>query len=180
MSQLSLGLQPPRIVCRFSCGVASAVATRLVLDESPAEDVHIINAFVADEDDDNRRFLADCERWYGRAITVLRDQKYAASVINVWRKKRFIVSRQGAPCSHATGRGTARHSSATVSGTTPGGGSRSARTRTSSSSATAGRPAHLDFHGQRLPLQRDRSHPNVRPAPDAMPTFSCDKERSDE
>lgn len=89
-----------RIVCQFSCGAASAVATKMALERF-GERVHIINAFVADEDADNRRFLADCERWFGRAVTVLRDTKYGASVAEVWRRKRFIVNRSGAPCSKA-------------------------------------------------------------------------------
>jgi hypothetical protein len=89
-----------RVVCQFSCGAASAVATKLAI-ERHGDDVHIINAFVADEDADNRRFLTDCEAWFGRAVTVLRDEKYGASAANVWRKRRFIVNRNGAPCSKA-------------------------------------------------------------------------------
>ena len=89
-----------RVVAQFSCGAASAVAAKLAI-EKHGEDVHVINAFVADEDADNRRFLADCERWLGRTIVVLRDEKYGASAANVWRKRRFIVNRNGAPCSKA-------------------------------------------------------------------------------
>ena len=51
-----------RIVSRFSCGAASAVATKLILAEyGAARDVQIINAFIEQEHPDNRRFLADCE-----------------------------------------------------------------------------------------------------------------------
>src|SRR4051812_32578170 len=89
-----------RVVCQFSCGAASAVATKLAI-EKYGDAVHVVNAFVADEDADNRRFLADCERWFGRTIIVLRDEKYGASAANVWRKRRFIVNRNGAPCSKA-------------------------------------------------------------------------------
>lgn len=67
-----------RVVSRFSCGAASAVATKIAI-ERHGDRTHIINAFIADEDADNRRFLVDCERWFGRAITVLRDEKYGAS-----------------------------------------------------------------------------------------------------
>jgi len=89
-----------RVICQFSCGAASAVATKLAIAQH-GDAVHVINAFVADEDADNRRFLADCERWFGRSITVLRDEKYGASAATVWRKRRFIVNRNGAPCSKA-------------------------------------------------------------------------------
>ena len=89
-----------RIVVQFSCGAASACAAKLAIDRF-GDRVHVINAFVADEDADNRRFLADCERWLGRSIVVLRDTKYGASAAEVWKRRRFIVGRNGAPCSKA-------------------------------------------------------------------------------
>lgn len=89
-----------RIVCQFSCGAASAVATKLALAQySATHEVLIVNAFIAEEDEDNRRFLADCEHWFERPITVLRDEKYGASVFEVWRRRRFMKGPRGAPCS---------------------------------------------------------------------------------
>lgn len=88
-----------RIVCHFSCGAASAVATKLMLHWRPDYEVLIVNAFLAEEHPDNRRFLADCERWFDHPITVLRDEKYGASAREVWRRKRFMNSALGAPCS---------------------------------------------------------------------------------
>lgn len=88
-----------RIVCHFSCGAASAVATKLTLARYGHSDVVIYNAFIAEEHPDNRRFLADCERWFDHPITVLRDEKYGASVHEVWRRKRYIKNHFGAPCS---------------------------------------------------------------------------------
>lgn len=99
-AQLDFDLAAPRVVSRFSCGAASAVATKLAI-ERYGNAVHVINAFIVDEHSDNRRFLTDCERWFGREIVVLRDTKYSASVVNVWRQRRFIVSKHGAPCSGA-------------------------------------------------------------------------------
>lgn len=86
------------IVSRFSCGAASAVATKIAIDRY-GDKVDIVNAFLAAEHPDNRRFLADCERWFGYSITVLRDTNYDADPLKVWWAKRFIASRQGAPCS---------------------------------------------------------------------------------
>ena len=88
-----------RIVCQFSCGAASAVATKLMLAEYPAERVIIVNAFIKEEHEDNRRFLADCEKWFGHPVTVLRDEKYGASTDEVWRQVRFMKGAHGAPCS---------------------------------------------------------------------------------
>jgi len=91
-----------RIVCQFSCGAASAVATKLALAQyGAAHEVLIINAFISEEDDDNRRFLADCERWFGHPVLVLRDAKYGASIFEVWRRRRYMKGRNGAPCSGA-------------------------------------------------------------------------------
>lgn len=90
-----------RYVCHFSCGAASAVATKLTLHEFGHDNVLIINAFIQEEHEDNRRFAADCEKWFEHPIMVLRDEKYKASTLEVWRKKRYIKGEKGAPCSAA-------------------------------------------------------------------------------
>lgn len=88
-----------RQVCRFSCGAASAVATKLTLAEYPSSEVVIVNAFLEEEHPDNRRFLADCEKWFGHPIQIVRDEKYGASTREIWRRKRFMVGHKNAPCS---------------------------------------------------------------------------------
>lgn len=88
-----------RIVCQFSCGAASAVATKLILAEYAPDRVVILNAFIKEEHEDNRRFLADCERWFGHPVTILRNEKYEASTDVIWLRKRFMVGRRNAPCS---------------------------------------------------------------------------------
>lgn len=88
-----------RIFCNFSCGAASAVATKLTLAKYPRERVVIVNAFLAQEHPDNRRFLKDCEAWFDHPITVLRDTKYGASPKALWKAKGFMASQHGAPCS---------------------------------------------------------------------------------
>ncbi len=57
-----------RIVCRFSCGAASAVAAKLMLAEYPKEKVVILNAYIEDEHPDNRRFgrLCTLQTHWGR------------------------------------------------------------------------------------------------------------------
>ena len=87
-----------RIVCQFSCGAASAVATKLALAQH-GDRCEIINAYLKNEHPDNRRFLADCERWFGRPITVLRDEKFNADIVQVFRRKQFMKGIRGAPCS---------------------------------------------------------------------------------
>jgi hypothetical protein len=89
-----------RVVCQFSCGAASAVATKLALAQyGNSREVVVVNAFLAREDTDNRRFAADCARWFGQDILVLRDTRYGADPIEVFRRRRFIKGIAGAPCS---------------------------------------------------------------------------------
>jgi len=89
-----------RIVCQFSCGAASAVATKLALAKyGPTRDVQLLNAFLLEEHEDNRRFAADCERWFGRPITTLREEKHGASIVQVFRRKQYMMGPMGAPCS---------------------------------------------------------------------------------
>lgn len=91
-----------RIVCQFSCGAASAVASKLTIAKyGSSHDVRIINAFLKEEHADNRRFAYDCEQWFGREVTTLRDEKYGASIINVFRREQYLKGPKGAPCSRA-------------------------------------------------------------------------------
>jgi len=88
-----------RTVVQFSCGAASAIASKLILAETPAEQVLIVNAFVVQEHEDNRRFLSDCEKWFAHPVTVVRSEKYHGSAYEVWQKKRFMKNQFTAPCS---------------------------------------------------------------------------------
>jgi hypothetical protein len=89
-----------RYVCNFSCGAASAVATKMAIGNfGLSYEMMVINAFVAEEHPDNRRFLFDCERWFGLPILVVRDMKYGASAREVFRRRRYFTGQRGAPCS---------------------------------------------------------------------------------
>lgn len=94
------GVRMTRIVCHFSCGAASAVATKLVLAAENRDHVVIFNSFIKEEHPDNRRFLADCETWFGHPVTVLRDEVYGASVHQVWKTRRYMHNRLFTPCSY--------------------------------------------------------------------------------
>lgn len=96
-----------RILCQFSCGAASAVATKLALAQYGDRCV-IVNAYIEEEHPDNRRFLTDCEKWFGKPITVLRDEKFNASAVEVFRRVRYIKGRNGASCTMRIKRGLLR------------------------------------------------------------------------
>lgn len=99
---MNLITRTSRIVAQFSCGAASAVATKLVLAKyGSTHDTPIVNAYLLEEHPDNRRFAADSERWFGARITTLRDARDGASTIRVFRRRRFMMGPHGAPCSHA-------------------------------------------------------------------------------
>jgi hypothetical protein len=89
-----------RIVCRFSCGAASAVATKLTLAEhGAARDVVIHYSDTRSEHPDNERFLADCEKWFGKTIQRLHSERYH-DVWDVWERRKMLVSGSTgfAPC----------------------------------------------------------------------------------
>jgi hypothetical protein len=84
----------------FSCGAASAVAAKLTLDKwGDSCTVRVINNPVAEEDPDNRRFLADVERWLGVTIEIATNPKYPnASAVEVWNTRKYMAGIAGAPC----------------------------------------------------------------------------------
>lgn len=95
-----------RIVCWFSCGAASAVATKLMIAENAGR-LPLVIAYteVAEEHPDNKRFLADCEAWFGQPITILVNEKYGSSIYEVFHRERFLVGPSGAACTRLLKRG---------------------------------------------------------------------------
>ena len=79
-----------RVVSWFSCGAASAVATKLTRPDV------IAYCDTGSEDDDNSRFMSDCESWFGQGIARLRGNW--TDTWSVWEKRRFINGIDGAPC----------------------------------------------------------------------------------
>lgn len=86
-----------RVVCRFSCGAASAVATKLTLRKYNPDRVVITYSDPGSEHEDNKRFLADCQRWFNHEIITLKSEKYEDTWA-VWDASNFIVSQHGAAC----------------------------------------------------------------------------------
>lgn len=90
--------QKKRIVCWFSCGAASAVATKLALSQFAGQEIVIVRCIVREEHPDNDRFAADCERWFGQPIVNLMNTDYDGSVMKVIEKRKYISGVEGAPC----------------------------------------------------------------------------------
>ena len=85
-----------RVVSWFSCGAASAVATKLALNLY--DKVDIFYCEVKEEHSDNKRFLADCQEWFGQEITVLGNDTYDRSIYDVFYKTRYLCGPTGARC----------------------------------------------------------------------------------
>jgi hypothetical protein len=75
----------------FSCGVASAVATKLV----PNSDA--VYCDTGAEHEDNKRFKHDCEKWFGRPVISIASREYA-DTWHVWEKTRWLAGIEGARC----------------------------------------------------------------------------------
>lgn len=87
-----------RVVCWFSCGAASAVATKLAISQYAGREIVVARCIVKEEHPDNDRFAADCEKWFGVPILNLMNEKYQGSVINVINARGYVSGIAGAPC----------------------------------------------------------------------------------
>lgn len=86
-----------RVICWFSCGATSAVATSFALRRYANRDVRVCYCDTASEHPDNVRFRHDCEEWFGQEIIVLKSQKYA-DIWDVFNQTRWLVGPKGARC----------------------------------------------------------------------------------
>lgn len=81
----------------FSCGAASATATKIALDEFGAENVRIIYHDTGSEHPDNKRFIKDCEEWYRKTIEITKSPDFS-DIWEVFERRKYIVGIAGAPC----------------------------------------------------------------------------------
>lgn len=87
----------PRILCHFSCGAASAVATKLALTKYGKDNCEILNIYIKEEHEDNARFLRDCEKWFGKEITTVKNERFEGSIYKVFEQG-YLKTPKGAPC----------------------------------------------------------------------------------
>lgn len=88
------------IVCYFSCGAASAVATKLAIEKYGKDNIRVVNNPVANEHQDNIRFLKDCEKWLGVKIEKAINPCYEnCDIEEVFEDYEFVSNASGfAPC----------------------------------------------------------------------------------
>ena len=85
-----------RTLVWFSCGVASAVAGKLMAQERRPSVEHVY-CETGSEHPDNERFLRDYESWCGATVRRLRSEKYADTWA-LWEGERYLSGINGAPC----------------------------------------------------------------------------------
>jgi len=84
----------------FSCGAASAIAAKLIVEKyGETHNILIVNNPIKEEHEDNRRFLKDVEKWIGHEIIEATCSKYPnASIVEVFDDVKYMGGVAGAPC----------------------------------------------------------------------------------
>ena len=95
-----LFMKGKKIAAWFSCGAASAVAAKLTIKKYGGENtVMVLNTPIANEHEDNRRFLNDVAEWIGQEIELVTNPEYKTNDINeVFKKRKYMEGIAGAPC----------------------------------------------------------------------------------
>lgn len=71
-----------RVLAWFSCGAASAVMSKLLVEKYGPRCEVINNWMENDEHPDNRRFMLECEPWIGATIKQIKSDKYSSVPLN--------------------------------------------------------------------------------------------------
>lgn len=88
------------IVVWFSCGAASAVAAKIIIDKySESNNVLIVNNPIKEEHKDNLRFKDDISNWLDHPIIEATNKDFPnASIVEVFDKRKYMSGINGAPC----------------------------------------------------------------------------------
>lgn len=88
-----------KIVVWVSCGAASAVAAIETVRAYGAHRVRLVNNPIAEEDEDNQRFVDQLSLLVGVEIERARSKEYPdQSCVDVWEKRKYMSGPLGAPC----------------------------------------------------------------------------------
>lgn len=87
-----------RIVSWFSCGAASAVASKLAINKYGKSSVEVVNCdTMRNEHSDNYRFSREVSEWLGVEIKRIGSTKYSF-IEEVFDARRYMSGIKGAPC----------------------------------------------------------------------------------
>lgn len=85
------------IIAWWSAGITSAVACKLAIETYGLDNVHLAYFNIDTAHDDNLRFKQDCEKWYGKLISVYQSDMYNDQ-FEVIEKTKYINGVNGARC----------------------------------------------------------------------------------
>lgn len=93
-------IEDKTIVVWFSCGIASAAATKETLAHYGENNtIRVVNTPILEEHPDNQRFRKDVEAWIQHPIETCINPKWPnSSCYEVWDARKFMSSPWGAPC----------------------------------------------------------------------------------
>ena len=79
----------------FSAGVSSAVATKLIIEQID----QIIYTHIEDQHPDTKRFIEDCEAWFGKSVEITQSlYKTVNNALLGAGGNGYVNGRYGAPC----------------------------------------------------------------------------------
>ena len=84
-----------RAVVWFSCGAASAIAAKYAIKKY--DNCEIVYCDTGGEHPSNKKFLKDVEKWIGKKIIVLKNDKYQDH-FDVFEKTKYLYGNMGARC----------------------------------------------------------------------------------
>lgn len=85
------------VLCWFSCGITSAVAGKIAQELYGKDNVDFYYMEIDSAHPDNERFIAACEKWYGKKINRIRSSKYKDQ-FDVIEKTGYVNGPDGARC----------------------------------------------------------------------------------
>jgi hypothetical protein len=81
----------------FSCGITSAVACKLAVEQYGKDDVKLYYIGIKSAHPDNDRFIKECESWIGIPIEIVSNKKYIDQ-FDVIEHTKYINGPSGARC----------------------------------------------------------------------------------
>lgn len=84
----------------FSCGAASALSAKLIIDKyKESNNILIVNNPIKEEHEDNLRFKDEIQNWLDHPIIEAKNKDFPnASIVEVFDKRKYMSGVQGAPC----------------------------------------------------------------------------------
>lgn len=90
-----------RVVVWYSCGITSAVSAMMTIKKYQGLlPVEIVYTDPGGEHPDNKRFIKDCEEWFGQKIIILKSEKYK-DIWDCFEKSKYLAGVWGATCTSA-------------------------------------------------------------------------------